>query len=152
MKKYLVMICLSFFVASSLYSFTRSPDDLISKYYYSQKFQRETVIISLFFGGFEYGLTKFGKKSVREYLMDYTIVEMKIKRNRVAYAHIKVKTRSVYDGIKTLDKYWRMVKIEGDWKIDNIVTLNRSQQNWYIPKGVSLDKQIESIWRRFNLY
>lgn len=152
MKKYLVMICLSFFVVSSLYSFTRSPDELIGKYYYSRKFQRETVIISLFWGGFKWGLSQFGEKQVREYLMDYSIVETKIRRNTIAYAHVKVKTRSVYAGIKISDEYWRMEKINGDWKIDNIITLGKWEQQKYLRKGVSLDIQIESIWRRFNLY
>lgn len=145
MKKILFLIIL--FAIFPLSGAVYSPEQLINNFYRSRKLHKKIILQSMSESGVTGNFSITGKRAADEFLYDYEIQELKITDNMTAYAHVSVKTRTLKKGIITTDEFWKIIRDDGRWVIDNIYIPRAWQMRSAVRKGSPLEDKVEAIAR-----
>jgi hypothetical protein len=93
----------------------------------------------------ERDFTKEGERLFQTRVLAYTVAEIKVIGNEVAYALVQVKTAALATGIKNTDEYWKLTKAGGMWSIDNIYYYNAEKHRQFINPSWPLERIVQKL-------
>lgn len=139
--------CLLFWLlcfTAQAFAYLQSPEELVDSFYEARRFQNKTKIILLTKQSRNRDFTKEGEELFKTRIISYTVVELKTIGNTNAYALVEVKTSSVKEGIRNIREYWKMMREDGIWSIENIFP-NPDNLREFINPNWPLEKIVEKL-------